>query len=433
MVTPFASDGSVDLPAAADLARHLVDDLGHDGLVVNGTTGEAPTTSDGEKADLLHAVVEAVGDRAAVVAGVGTFNTEHTLELAADAAKLGVDGLLVVTPYYSKPPQAGLLEHFRRVADATEVPVMLYDIPGRAGTAIRTETMLRLAEHPRIVAVKDAKGDLTASAQVMAECDLAYYSGDDAMTLPLLSVGAVGVVGTSTHFSGRGMKTMIEAYLAGDVAEAIRLHRAAAADLHRDLRDPGLHPGQGRPGPAGPAGGRRTVAPGRGHPGRGRGAPHRPGRGRARVSGPGRPDETMEWRAWGESWLAALIPGVACSLVWCFVYQAATYGWRWLSVVLGLFGLVLVLAGALLLVVLVRTRTRLIQEGIEIRQIGAEVIPWDDDRQRPARPEKGQPHHHGVAARRAGPDTADAHPGQAPAVRSHAARCRGGHAAPAHG
>src|SRR5918998_5890083 len=225
MVTPFAPDGSVDLETAAGLACYLVDELAHDGLVINGTTGEAPTTSDEEKSDLLRVVIDAVGDRAAVVAGVGTFNTDHTLELAADAAKLGVDGLLVVTPYYSKPPQAGLLEHFRRVADATEVPVMLYDIPGRAGTAIGTETMLRLAEHPRIVAVKDAKGDLTASARVMAESDLAYYSGDDAMTLPLMSVGAVGVVGTSTHFTGLGMKALIEAYLGGDVAEAIRLHR----------------------------------------------------------------------------------------------------------------------------------------------------------------------------------------------------------------
>ena len=124
----------------------------------------------------------------------------------------GADGLLVVTPYYSKPPQAGLLAHFSPVADATDVPIMLYDIPGRAGTAIATETMLRLAEHPRIVAVKDAKGDLTASARVMAETDLAYYSGDDAMTLPLLSIGAVGVVGTSTHFSGPETQRMIEAY-----------------------------------------------------------------------------------------------------------------------------------------------------------------------------------------------------------------------------
>lgn len=225
MVTPFAADGSVDLTVAAELARHLVDDLGHDGLVINGTTGESPTTSDGEKADLVHTVVEAVGDRAAVVAGVGTFNTEHTLELAAEAAKVGADGLLVVTPYYSKPPQAGLLEHFRRVADATDAPVMLYDIPGRSGTAIATETMLRLAEHPRIVGVKDAKGDLGASSRVLAESDLAYYAGDDAATLPLLSIGGVGVVGTSTHFSGAGTKALIEAYVAGDVAEALRWHR----------------------------------------------------------------------------------------------------------------------------------------------------------------------------------------------------------------
>lgn len=225
MVTPFAADGLVDLDAAAGLATYLVDELGHDGLVINGTTGESPTTSDTEKADLLRTVVDAVGDRAIVLAGVGTFNTEHTLELAAEAAKLGADGLLVVTPYYSKPPQAGLLEHFRRVADATDVPVMLYDIPGRSGVAIATDTMLRLAEHPQIVAVKDAKGDLLASAQVMARSDLAYYSGDDAMTLPLLSIGAVGVVGTSTHFSAVGTKAMIEAYLVGDVATALTWHR----------------------------------------------------------------------------------------------------------------------------------------------------------------------------------------------------------------
>jgi 4-hydroxy-tetrahydrodipicolinate synthase len=225
MVTPFSGDGSLNLDAAAGLASYLVDELGNDGLVISGTTGESPTTSDAEKADLLRAVLDAVGDRATILAGVGTFNTEHTLELAATAAKLGASGLLVVTPYYSKPPQAGLLEHFRRLADATDVPVMLYDIPGRAGVAIATDTMLRLAEHPRIVAVKDAKGDLTASSRVIAQSELAYYSGDDAMTLPLLSIGAVGVVGTSTHFSARGTKQLIEAYLAGDVATALRLHQ----------------------------------------------------------------------------------------------------------------------------------------------------------------------------------------------------------------
>lgn len=225
MVTPFAADESVDLDAAAGLASYLVDEMGNDGLVISGTTGESPTTSDAEKSDLLRVVRDAVGDRATILAGVGTFDTEHTLELAATAAKLGADGLLVVTPYYSKPPQAGILAHFRRVADSTDVPVMLYDIPGRAGVAIATDTMQRLAEHPRIVAVKDAKGDLPASARVIAKSELAYYSGDDAMTLPLLSIGAVGMVGTSTHFSAVGTRQLIEAYLAGDVETALRLHQ----------------------------------------------------------------------------------------------------------------------------------------------------------------------------------------------------------------
>jgi 4-hydroxy-tetrahydrodipicolinate synthase len=225
MVTPFAVDGSLDLDAAERLAGYLVDEMGNDGLVISGTTGESPTTSDAEKAELLRVVLDAVGDRAIVLAGIGTFDTEHTVELAATAAKLGASGLLVVTPYYSKPPQAGILEHFRRVADSTDVALMLYDIPGRAGVAIATDTMLRLAEDPGIVAVKDAKGDLVASASVIAQSELAYYSGDDAMTLPLLSVGAVGVVGTSTHFSGVGTKQLIDAYLAGDVARALRLHQ----------------------------------------------------------------------------------------------------------------------------------------------------------------------------------------------------------------
>ena len=225
MVTPFTADGDLDLDAAARLATYLVDELGHDGLVVSGTTGESPTTSDDEKAELLSTVVDAVGDRAHVLAGVGTFDTRHTVELAGQAAKLGAAGLLVVTPYYSKPPQAGLLAHFRTVADSTDVPVMIYDVPHRSSVAVATETMMRAAEHPQIVAVKDAKGDLAASARVMAETDLAYYSGDDPLTLPLLSIGAVGVVGTSTHFSGLGTKAMIEAYLKGDVAEALRLHR----------------------------------------------------------------------------------------------------------------------------------------------------------------------------------------------------------------
>jgi 4-hydroxy-tetrahydrodipicolinate synthase len=225
MVTPFDVAGGLDLEKAAELATYLVDEQGNDGLVISGTTGESPTTTDAEKADLIRAVVDAIGDRAHVVAGVGTFDTVHSIHLAEQAAKAGAHGLLVVTPYYSKPPQAGVRAHFRTVADATELPVILYDIPGRTGTPIATETLIELAEHERIVAVKDAKGELTASAQVLAATGLAFYSGDDAMTLPLLSVGGVGVVGTSTHFSGRGTKAMIEAFERGDVAEALRLHR----------------------------------------------------------------------------------------------------------------------------------------------------------------------------------------------------------------
>ena len=225
MVTPFAADGSLDLDGAARLAAYLVDDLGNDGLVISGTTGESPATTDAEKAELLRAVLDAVGDRAAVIAGVGTFSTAHTVELATRAAEIGAHGLLVVTPYYSKPPQSGLVAHFTQVAETTELPIMLYDIPHRAGVAIATDTMLRLAEHPRIVAVKDAKSDLAASSRVIAQTDLAYYSGEDALTLPLLSVGGVGVVGTSTHFAGVGTKAMIDAYVGGDPATALTWHR----------------------------------------------------------------------------------------------------------------------------------------------------------------------------------------------------------------
>ncbi|HTJ32208.1 MAG TPA: 4-hydroxy-tetrahydrodipicolinate synthase [Dactylosporangium sp.] len=224
MVTPFASDGSLDAEGAARLAVHLVDEQQHDGLVVNGTTGESATTSDAEKDRVLRAVVEAVGDRATVIAGVGTNDTAHTVELSRAAEKAGADGLLVVTPYYNKPPQAGLIHHFRTVADSSGLPVMLYDIPGRAGVAIETETMCRLAEHERIVAVKDAKGDLGESAWVIKRTDLAYYSGEDKLTLPLLAVGAVGVVGVPTHVFGPDTKRMIIAHEAGDVALARELH-----------------------------------------------------------------------------------------------------------------------------------------------------------------------------------------------------------------
>lgn len=225
MVTPMRPDGSLDPEGAARLATYLVDEQRNDALVINGTTGEAPTTTDAEKETLLRAVVEAVGDRAQIVAGVGTNDTRHTIDLARAAEKAGAHGLLVVTPYYNKPPQAGLLRHFTAVADAAGLPILLYDIPHRAGTAIATDTICRLAEHERIVGVKDAKGNLAESAWVLRRVPLAYYSGEDALTLPMLSVGGVGVVGTSTHLTGAGTKRMIEAHERGEVGEALRWHR----------------------------------------------------------------------------------------------------------------------------------------------------------------------------------------------------------------
>ena len=224
MVTPFGVAGELDLDTAGRLARYLIDEQGNDGLVVNGTTGEAPTTSDAENSALIRAVVDSVGDRAHVIAGVGTFDTVHSIQLAEQAANAGAHGLLVVTPYYSKPPQAGLLAHFRTVAQATDLPMIVYDIPGRSGVPIDPATLIALAEHEQIVAVKDAKGDLIASSQVLAETELAYYSGEDALTLPLLSVGGVGLIGTSTHFCGRRAASMIDAYTVGDVDRARALN-----------------------------------------------------------------------------------------------------------------------------------------------------------------------------------------------------------------
>ena len=192
--------------------------------MISGTTGESATTTDGEKERLSSAVLDAVGDRARVIAGVGTNSTRHTIELARAAEKAGAHGALVVTPYYNKPPQAGLLNHFRTVADATGLPIMLYDIPGRTGMALETNTIVRLAEHPRIVAIKDAKGDFQATSWVRARSDIAVYSGDDAATLPLLALGAVGVVGVTSHIAGPQMKAMIEAFDNGNPGEARDIH-----------------------------------------------------------------------------------------------------------------------------------------------------------------------------------------------------------------
>ncbi|HEY8981729.1 MAG TPA: 4-hydroxy-tetrahydrodipicolinate synthase [Streptomyces sp.] len=223
MVTPFAADGAIDLDGAQRLASHLVD-AGNDGLIVNGTTGESPTTSDAEKSDLVRAVLEAVGDRAHVIAGVGTNDTHHSVELAKAAEKTGAHALLVVTPYYNKPPQEGLYRHFTTVADATGLPVMLYDIPGRSGVPVSTDTLVRLAEHPRIVANKDAKGDLAAASWAIARSGLAWYSGDDMLNLPLLSVGAVGFVSVVGHLVTPELRALVDAYISGDVHKAAEIH-----------------------------------------------------------------------------------------------------------------------------------------------------------------------------------------------------------------
>ncbi|GIH98682.1 4-hydroxy-tetrahydrodipicolinate synthase 2 [Planobispora takensis] len=225
MVTPFTDDGAVDYEAVQRLATYLVDEQSNDGLVVSGTTGESPTTTDEEKERLLRAVLEAVGDRAVVVAGAGSNDTHHSIELARAAERAGAHGLLVVTPYYNKPPQEGLYRHFTAVADATGLPVMLYDIPGRSGVPIQSETLLRLAHHERIVAVKDAKADLFAGSQVMAATDLVFYSGDDTLNLPWLSVGAAGCVSVVGHVVGAEIATMMELYRSGDVAGALAVHR----------------------------------------------------------------------------------------------------------------------------------------------------------------------------------------------------------------
>jgi len=224
MVTPFDSSGAINHSEAARLALHLVDELGHDGLVINGTTGESPTTSDTEKRALLETVVAAVGDRSHIVAGVGTFSTHHTIELARQAADAGVGGLLVVTPYYSRPPVDALEDHFSTVADATDLPCMLYDIPHRSGIPIPEATLMSLGIHPRIVAVKDAKGDAVSSSAVIDATGLAYYAGDDGYLLPLMAVGGVGVVGTSTHFTGAHARAIIDAHLGGDPSLARSRH-----------------------------------------------------------------------------------------------------------------------------------------------------------------------------------------------------------------
>lgn len=220
MITPFHADGSQDLNGAQELAAYLVDELAHDGLVVNGTTGESATKTDTEDRDLVAAVVEAVGDRAWVVAGVGTNDTAHSISSARAAAEAGAHGLMAVAPYYNRPPQSGLVAHFHALADATDLPMLTYDIPKRTGVAIETETLVRIAEHPRIVANKDAKGDLDATQWALARTDIGWYCGDDILNLAMLTLGASGLISVVGHVVGDRLKEMAQAVAAGDLAAA---------------------------------------------------------------------------------------------------------------------------------------------------------------------------------------------------------------------
>ncbi|MEX3655687.1 4-hydroxy-tetrahydrodipicolinate synthase [Mycolicibacterium fortuitum] len=227
MVTPFKPDGSLDLDAAARLANRLVD-AGCDGLVLSGTTGESPTTTGDEKLALLRTVLEAVGDRARIIAGAGSYDTAHSVHMAKACAAEGAHGLLVVTPYYSRPPQAGLVAHFTAVADATALPNLLYDIPPRSSIPIAWETIQALAGHPNIVGVKDAKGDLHGGGQILAETGLAYYSGDDTLNLPWLAMGAVGFISVWGHVAAGQLRDMLTAFNSGDIATARKINVSLA-------------------------------------------------------------------------------------------------------------------------------------------------------------------------------------------------------------
>ncbi|MFC7219775.1 4-hydroxy-tetrahydrodipicolinate synthase [Streptomyces polyrhachis] len=226
MITPFTADGSLDVDGAQRLAAYLVDEGGLDALVLSGTTGESPTTSDEEKSVLVRAVAEAVGDRASVIAGVGTSDTRHTVELAHAARRSGAHGLLVVAPYYSRPGEEALAHHFRTVAEAAELPVLLYDIPVRTGSELSYETLAALAEHPRIVGVKDCSADVLKVSRLLAATDLAIYAGCDEQNLSLRAIGAAGFVSTVANAAPREVRAVLDAYAAGDPAAATRHHLA---------------------------------------------------------------------------------------------------------------------------------------------------------------------------------------------------------------
>ena len=230
MVTPFDRDGALDIDAGRRIAAHLVDN-GLDSLVLAGTTGESPTTTTEEKLDLLRAVKEEVGDRAKIIAGAGTNDTSASVKLAQASAEAGADALLVVTPYYSKPSQEGLFQHFSAVADATDLPVCLYDIPPRSSIPIAADTIRRLAEIPNVLAVKDAKGNMAESALLMHETGLAYYSGDDPLNIPWLSIGASGFISVVGHAAPRALCELYTSFEEGDLARAREINATVLAPL----------------------------------------------------------------------------------------------------------------------------------------------------------------------------------------------------------
>jgi len=223
MVTPFHADGSLDLDSAQRLADHLVSE-GCDGLVLSGTTGESPTTHGPEKEDLVRAVVEAVGNRARVIAGAGSNDTAHAVRMAECAAEAGAHALLVVSPYYNRPSQDGVATHIETVASAADLPVMVYDIPGRTGVAVGPECSARIARHPNVVAVKDATGNPVAGCRRGQETGLAIYSGDDALNLGFLVHGAAGVVSVVGHVAARHYRRMVDAVAASDLPAALAVH-----------------------------------------------------------------------------------------------------------------------------------------------------------------------------------------------------------------
>lgn len=240
MITPMKADGSQDLDGAVELATYLVDTMGHDGLVINGTTGESATKTDAEDLALVTTVLSAVGDRAFVIAGVGTNDTAHSVTSARNAAAAGAHGLMAVAPYYNRPPQEGIVQHFWAIADATDLPMLTYDIPKRTGVAIETETLVRIAEHPRIVANKDAKGDLEATQWAMARSGLAWYCGDDILNFPMLALGAAGMISVVGHVVGDRLAEMASAVTAGDLERAREINTQLLPVYTGIFRAPGV-------------------------------------------------------------------------------------------------------------------------------------------------------------------------------------------------